>query len=55
MKAKRSAPPHVYFFGIGVLALLLVGFALYTKGDVKAAVKIFGIEVSIETKNHPSH
>jgi hypothetical protein len=55
MKATRSAPSRVYLFGIGVLALLLVGFAVYTKGDVKAAVKMFGIELSIEAKDHPSH
>ena len=51
MRAKRFGPPRAYLFGIGVLALLVVGFALYRKGDVKAGLKMFGIELSIEAKD----
>jgi hypothetical protein len=51
MKALRSAPPRVFLFGIGSLALLILGFALYTKGEVKAAFKMLGIEFSIEAKD----
>jgi hypothetical protein len=43
--------PRVYLFGIGTLALLIVAFALHTKGDVKAGFKMLGIEFSIETKD----
>jgi len=55
MKAPRSAQPRVYLFGIGALALLIVGFAFYLKGDVKAGFKMFGIELSIETRDRPSN
>lgn len=55
MNAPRLARPPAYAFCIGALALLLVAFALYIKGDVKAAVKMFGIEVSIETKDRSPH
>jgi hypothetical protein len=55
MNATRSAPPRVYLFGIAAMALLLIGFAVYEKSDVKAALKMFGIELSIETKDHPPH
>ena len=41
----------MYLFGIGTLALLLLGFALYVKGDVKAGFKLLGIEFSIEAKD----
>jgi hypothetical protein len=53
MNAPGLAPRHVCLFSLGVLTLLVVGFALYWKGDVKAAVKMFGIELSIETKDSP--
>ena len=53
MNAPGLAPRKVYLFSLGVLALLVVGFALYWKGDVKAAVRMFGIELSIEAKDHP--
>ena len=40
---------RMYLLGIGTLALLL-GFALYVKGDVKAGFKLLGFELSIEAK-----
>jgi hypothetical protein len=52
MNALRRAPSRVYVFGIGVLALLIVAFALYVKGDVKAGFKMLGVEFSIEAKDH---
>ena len=51
MKALTLAPPRAYLFFIGTLALLIVGFAIYMKGDVKAGFKMLGIELSIEAKD----
>ena len=39
-----------YFYYIGTFALLIVGLALYLKGEVKAGLKLYGLELSIETK-----
>ena len=55
MNTKTSALSRPYLFGIGALALLIVGFAIYVKGDVKAAFKMFGIELSIEARDRLSN
>ena len=55
MQTTRSTPPRFYFFAIGTLALLLLGFALYIKGDVKARFKLLGIEFSIDAKDRASN
>jgi hypothetical protein len=55
MQALRFAPRPVGLFCLGVLTLLVLGFALYTKGDVRAAVKMFGVEMSLDAKDRPSH
>jgi hypothetical protein len=52
MSAKRLSPLRAYLFGLGALTLLLVGFALHRKGDVKAGLKMFGIELSIEARDN---
>jgi hypothetical protein len=38
----------IFLFGLGVLTLF--GFALYRKGDVKAGMKMFGVEFFVDTK-----
>ena len=47
----KSVPPRVY---ISVVTLLILGWALYLKGDVKAAFKAFGVELSIDAKDRAS-
>jgi hypothetical protein len=49
----KSIPPFVYLFIIGILVLGLIAFAIYFKGDVKAAVKMLGVEFSIDVKDKP--
>jgi hypothetical protein len=44
-------PPRVCLFGIATMALVLIGFTIYTKGDVKAGVKMLGIELVIDAKD----
>ena len=41
MKALPSAPPRVYLFGIGSLALLVLGFGLYMKAMSRLRKYIF--------------
>lgn len=47
---KSPVPLRLYWFTISTFALLVLGVALYRKGDVKAALKMVGIEISIEAK-----
>lgn len=47
----KSIPPRVY---IAAFIVLIVGLALCRKGDVKAAIKAFGIEFSIDAKDPAS-
>ena len=36
-----------------ILTAAIVLYALYGKGDVKAALKVFGVEFSLEAKDRP--
>jgi hypothetical protein len=52
MNTRQPAPSRVYIFSFAVLTLVVLAFALYEKGDVKAVIKMLGLEFSIETKDH---
>jgi hypothetical protein len=48
-------PPRVYIFSIGAIVLVtLIGLAIYVNGDVRANVKMFGFEFSIDTRARAS-
>jgi hypothetical protein len=55
MGAQSKVPRPDLLFILGVLTLLAVGFALYTKAEVKAVVRLFGIEVSLDTNARGAH
>lgn len=53
MDIQQRSGSRGYTFIIGISALLVVGFALWLKGDVKAGVKVLGVEVFLDTKDRP--
>lgn len=53
MKPVQILPQSAYAFRLGVLVFVVLALALYTKGDVKAGVKLLGIELFLETKDAP--
>lgn len=55
MRNLTSIPPRVYMFSVGAIVLVtLIGLAIYVNGDVKANVKMFGLEFSIDTRARAS-
>lgn len=51
MDIQHRSGSRGYTFMIGISALLVVGFALWFKGDVKAGIKVLGVEVFLDTKD----
>jgi hypothetical protein len=52
MNAPQTARSRPYFFGVIMLGIFLIAYALYAKGDVKAGFKMLGFEFSIDAKDH---
>lgn len=53
MDFQQLSSVPVYAFLLGVSSLLLIGFALCKKGDVRAGLRINGVEVFLDTKDRP--
>jgi hypothetical protein len=52
MEKKKALSLPVYLLVLGTISMIVIGAALYIKGDVKASVKMPGIEFFIDAKDH---